>query len=232
MQSRSCRSAPDPGLRILTKARSLRHLRMLTDMAVSSLMVPLGTPAPNFTLNDLSGTKVRLDDFAAAPALLVAFLCNHCPYVRHIEAELGRVVTRYPNLAAVGICTNDSEAYPDDRPERLADQARRASWTFPYLLDTEQTAGRAFGAACTPDFFLYDAPRRLAYRGAFDESTPGNGKPVTGASLSAAISHVLAGEPVPEPHRPSMGCSIKWRPSGSEVTLQVTRADAKLRSRP
>jgi peroxiredoxin len=195
-------------------------------------MVPLGTPAPNFTLDDLSGTKVRLDDFAAAPALLVAFLCNHCPYVRHVEAELGRVVARYPNLAAVGICTNDSEAYPDDRPERLADQARRASWTFPYLLDTEQTVGRAFAAACTPDFFLYDAPRGLAYRGAFDESTPGNGKPVTGALLSDAISHVLAGELVPEPHRPSMGCSIKWRPSGFEVTLQVTRADGKPRSRP
>ena len=201
-------------------------------MALSSLMVPLGTPAPNFTLDDLSGTKVRLDDFAAAPALLVAFLCNHCPYVRHIEAELGRVIARYPNLAAVGMCTNDSETYPDDRPERLADQARRASWTFPYLLDTEQTVGRAFAAACTPDFFLYDAPRRLAYRGAFDESTPGNGKPVTGALLSDAISHVLAGEPVPEPHRPSMGCSIKWRPSGFDVTLQVTPADAKPRSRP
>ena len=115
------------------------------------------------------------------------------------------------SLAVVGICTNDWEAYPDDRPDRLADQARRASWTFPYLLDTEQTVGRAFAAACTPDFFLYDARRRLAYRGAFDESTPGNGKPVTGALLGAAISRVLAGEPVPEPHRPSMGCSIKWR---------------------
>ncbi|HJQ89942.1 MAG TPA: thioredoxin family protein [Propionibacteriaceae bacterium] len=201
-------------------------------MALSSVMVPLGTPAPDFTLDDLSGTNVRLDDFAAAPALLVAFLCNHCPYVRHIEAELGRVVARYPNLAAVGMCTNDSEAYPDDRPERLADQARRASWTFPYLLDTEQTAGRAFGAVCTPDFFLYDASRRLAYRGAFDESTPGNGKPVTGALLSDAISHVLAGEPVAEPHRPSMGCSIKWRQSEFDMTLQVTRAGAEPRSGP
>jgi hypothetical protein len=128
------------------------------------------------------------------------------------------------------MCTNDSEAYPDDRPERLADQARRASWTFAYLLDTEQTAGRAFGAVCTPDFFLYDASRRLAYRRAFDESTPGNGKPVTGALLSDAISHVLAGEPVAEPHRPSMGCSIKWRQSEFDMTLQVTRAGAKPRS--
>jgi peroxiredoxin len=184
---------------------------MLTDMAVSSLMVPLGTPAPNFILEDITGTTVHRDDLVAAPGLLVAFLCNHCPYVRHIESELGRLLSRYPSLAVVGICTNDAEAYPDDRPEKLAEQARRASWTFPYLVDADQTVGRAFAAACTPDFFLYDAQRRLAYRGAFDESTPGNGKPVTGALLGAAISHVLAGEPVPEPHRPSMGCSIKWR---------------------
>jgi peroxiredoxin len=180
-------------------------------MAVASLMVPLGTPAPEFSLDDVTGSTVRLDDFASAPALLVAFLCNHCPYVRHVETEFGRLLTRHPSLAVVGICTNDADAYPEDRPERLADQARRASWTFPYLVDHDQTVGRAYSAACTPDFFLFDAQRRLAYRGAFDESTPGNGKPVTGALLGAAISHVLAGEPVPEPHRPSMGCSIKWR---------------------
>lgn len=180
-------------------------------MAVSSVMVPLGSPAPDFSLDDVTGRTVRLDDFAGAPALLVAFLCNHCPYVRHVEAELSRVIARHPSLAVVGICTNDADAYPEDRPERLADQARRASWTFPYLVDKDQTVGRAFAAACTPDFFLYDAERRLAYRGAFDESTPGNGKPVTGALLDAAITRVLAGERVPEPHRPSMGCSIKWR---------------------
>jgi peroxiredoxin len=180
-------------------------------MAVSSLMVPLGTPAPEFALPDLTGTTVRLDDLGTAPALLVAFLCNHCPYVRHIEAELGRLLAGYPNLAVVGVCTNDVEAYPDDRPDRLVTQARRAGWTFPYLLDTGQDVGRAYSAACTPDFFLYDGQRRLAYRGAFDQSTPGNGLPVTGDLLRAAVEHVLAGEPVPEPHRPSMGCSIKWR---------------------
>jgi peroxiredoxin len=180
-------------------------------MAVSSLMVPLGTPAPDFALPDPAGTTVRRDDLAGAPALLVAFLCNHCPYVRHIEAELARLLGRYPSLAVVGICPNDAEAYPDDRPERLADQARRAGWTFPYLVDTDQDVGRAYHAACTPDFFLYDARRRLAYRGAFDESTPGNRLPVSGDLLRAAVEHVLAGEPVPEPHRPSMGCSIKWR---------------------
>lgn len=180
-------------------------------MAVASLMVPLGTPAPEFTLDDVSGCTVRMDDFAAAPALLVAFLCNHCPYVRHVETELGRLLARHPSLAVVGICTNDADAYPQDRPERLADQALRASWTFPYLVDHDQAVGRAYSAACTPDFFLFDAQRNLAYRGAFDESTPGNGKPVTGALLAAAIAHVAAGEPVPEPHRPSLGCSIKWR---------------------
>jgi hypothetical protein len=111
----------------------------------------------------------------------------------------------------VGICTNDAEAYPDDAPAGLAEQAARAEWVFPYLIDESQEVGRAVGAACTPDFFLYDAQGRLAYRGALDGSTPGNGVPVTGDLLDAAIRLVLAGEPVPEPHRPSMGCSIKWR---------------------
>jgi peroxiredoxin len=180
-------------------------------MAVSSQMVPLGTPAPDFALPDLTGRTVSRDDLADAPALLVAFLCNHCPYVRHIEKELGRVLAEQPSLAVVGICTNDAKAYPDDRPERLAEQAERAGWTFPYLVDGDQSVGRAYRAACTPDFFLYDAQRRLAYRGAFDESTPGNRKPVTGHLLNAAIGAVLDGVPVPEPHRPSMGCSIKWR---------------------
>jgi peroxiredoxin len=180
-------------------------------MAVSSLMVSLGTPAPDFVLADTSGKLVRRDDFAAAPALLVAFLCNHCPYVRHVETALGKLLSEHPELAVVGICTNDADAYPDDRPEKLAEQARRAGWNFAYLVDAEQEVGRAYNAACTPDFFLYDADRRLAYRGAFDESTPGNAKPVTGDLLRGAIELVLAGQPVPEPHRPSMGCSIKWR---------------------
>jgi peroxiredoxin len=180
-------------------------------MAVTSQMVALGTPAPDFALPDLDGRTVRRDDLAAAPALLVAFLCNHCPYVKHIEAALGPVLARHPGLATVGVCTNDAAGYPDDRPERLADQVRRAGWTFPYLVDAGQEVGRAYQAACTPDFFLYDAARRLAYRGAFDDSTPGNRRPVTGALLDAAIAAVLAGRPVPEPHQPAMGCSIKWR---------------------
>ncbi len=179
-------------------------------MAVSSLMVPLGTQAPGFALPDTVGTMTGLDDFAAAPALLVAFLCNHCPYVRHIETGLGALLSRSPDLAVVGICSNDADAYPDDRPDELARQARRAGWDFPYLVDAGQQAGRDYNAACTPDFFLYDSARRLAYRGAFDHSTPGNGEPVTGELLGTAIELTLAGQPVPEPHRPSMGCSIKW----------------------
>src|SRR5439155_8728142 len=155
-------------------------------MAVSSFMVPLGTPAPDFALPDLTGRTVRRDDLAGAPALLVAFLCNHCPYVRHVETGLGKLLAGYPDLAAVGICTNDADAYPDDGPARLAEQAQRAGWTFPYLVDAAQDVGRAYRAACTPDFFLYDAQHRLAYRGALDESTPGNGKRGTGELLGAA----------------------------------------------
>ena len=178
-------------------------------MAVESTMVPLGTAAPDFALPDLSGSLVRRSDLDGP--LLVAFLCNHCPYVRHIEAQLAGVLAGRDGLTVVGICTNDAEAYPDDAPEHLAEQAARAGWSFPYLVDAEQSVGKAFAAACTPDFFLYDRDGRLAYRGAFDDSTPGNGRPVTGALLADAIDRVLRGEDVPEPHRPSMGCSIKWR---------------------
>ena len=180
-------------------------------MAVSSFMVPIGTPAPDFALPDLDGTIVRRDDFASAPALLVAFVCNHCPYVKNVETAFGKLLAGYPDLAVVGICGNDADSYQDDRPPHLRAQAQRAGWAFPYLIDEPQEVTRAYNAACTPDFFLYDAERKLAYRGALDESTPGNGKPVTGELLQAAIEHVLAGRPVPEPHVPSMGCSIKWR---------------------
>ena len=172
-------------------------------------MVPLGSVAPDFALPDLTGGTVRRADLSGP--FLVAFLCNHCPYVQHVEDALGRVLAEREGLTVVGVCTNDAQAYPDDAPEHLAEQAARAGWTFPYLVDTDQQVGRAYQAVCTPDFFLYDAAGRLAYRGAFDDSTPGNGRPVTGALLADAIDRVLRGEPVPEPHRPSMGCSIKWR---------------------
>ncbi len=181
-------------------------------MPTPSVMVPLGTSAPDFALRSIDDTTVRLDDFADAPALLVTFLSNHCPYVRHIELEFGKLIAEFPDLAVVGICSNDTENYPDDAPAYLREQRARAGWSFPYLVDSTQEVARAYQAACTPDFFLYDRERKLAYRGAFDYSTPGNGKPVTGELLHTAITRVLAGQPVPLPHRPSLGCSIKWRP--------------------
>jgi peroxiredoxin len=181
-------------------------------MAVDSLMVPLGTRAPDFDLPTVDGGRVRLADLDAT-AVVVMFLCNHCPYVRHVEDGLGRLAADLADrdVAFVGICSNDADAYPDDAPAGLADQARRAAWSFPYAVDEEQTVGRAYRAACTPDFFVYGPDRTLAYRGAMDASSPGNDVPVTGERLRDAIEHVLAGEDVPEPHQPSMGCSIKWR---------------------
>jgi peroxiredoxin len=181
-------------------------------MAVSSLMVPLGTAAHDFELPSTDGTTVKLADLDGR-ALLVMFLCNHCPYVRHVERPLGAMVAEYEGrgLAAVGICSNDLDAYPDDGPAGMADQAARAGFGFPYLLDESQQVAAAYRAMCTPDLFLYDAARQLAYRGAFDDSTPRNGQPVTGALLRDALDRVLEGQPVPEPHRPSMGCSLKWR---------------------
>jgi peroxiredoxin len=180
-------------------------------MAVASQMVPLGTAAPDFALPDLSGKTVSLSDFAGTPALLVFFSCNHCPYVKHVESALGSLIAEFDQLSTVAICSNDWESYPEDAPPKLAEQAERAGWRFPYLLDESQEVARAYQAACTPDFFLYDADRRLAYRGSLDASTPGNGQPLTGDRLRTAIELVLAGRPVPEPHVPSMGCSIKFR---------------------
>jgi thiol-disulfide isomerase/thioredoxin len=182
-------------------------------MAASSLMVPLGTPAHDFELPSFDGTTVKLADLDGR-ALLVMFLCNHCPYVRHVERRLGEVVADYAarDLAAVAINSNDLDAYPEDGPAGMAEQARRAGFGFPYLLDEGQQVAADYRAMCTPDLFVYDADRRLAYRGAFDDSTPRNGQPVTGALLRDALDRVLAGQPVPEPHRPSMGCSLKWKP--------------------
>ncbi|GLZ77748.1 thioredoxin family protein [Actinorhabdospora filicis] len=180
-------------------------------MALNSLMVPLGTPAPAFSLPDLDGKTRSLDDYRGGPGLLVVFACNHCPYVKHVEAELGRVFAEYADVPAVVICSNDAVAYPDDAPERLREQAGRAGWAPPYLIDESQDVARAYNAACTPDFFLYDAELKLAYRGALDDSSPKNGKPLDGVHLRRALDAVRAGEAVPEPHYPSMGCGIKWR---------------------
>lgn len=182
-------------------------------VAVSSFMVPLGTPAPAFALPALDGQVVSPADLVGRP-LLVMFLSNHCPYVRHIERVLGALVAEYPDqhLAAVAISSNSIESHPDDGPAGLAGQVDRAGFTFRYLLDGTQEVAQAYRAACTPDFFLYDAGHHLAYRGEFDDSRPRNDSPVTGRALRAALDHVLAGKPVGEPQVPSIGCNIKWKP--------------------
>ncbi len=181
-------------------------------MALNSTMVPLGTPLPDFTLPDLDGNPVNLGRLRADGVLLVAFVANHCPYVRHVERQLMDTLNQraHPDLAVVAISSNDVSNYPDDDVDGMREQATRAGWDFPYLRDADQSAAKQFGAACTPDFFLYGRDGRLAYRGALDGSSPKNGVPLTGELLTSALEQVLADQPVPEPHRPSMGCGIKW----------------------
>jgi peroxiredoxin len=179
-------------------------------------MLSLGTQAPNFRLPDTTagGKEVSLDDFAAGPALLVAFICNHCPFVQHVAGELAALGRDLParGVPMVAISSNDVGAYPQDGPQAMADEALRQGWTFPYLYDEDQSVAQAYRAACTPDFFLFDAERRLVYRGQLDASRPGNGLPVTGADLRSAVDAVLAGRPVDADQRPSLGCNIKWKP--------------------
>lgn len=179
-----------------------------------STMLPLGTPAPDFRLPDPSGKLVARADFQAAPALLVMFLCNHCPYVRHLRAGLAQLGRDYlpRGVAIVAISANDVASYPEDSPAKMAAEARAAGYPFPYLYDESQAVAKSYRAACTPDFFLFDQERRLVYRGQFDGSRPGNGVPVTGADLRAALDAVLAGRPVPPDQQPSLGCNIKWKP--------------------
>jgi peroxiredoxin len=178
-----------------------------------STMAPLGMLAPDFRLPDTNGKLVSLSDFAKAPALLVVFMCNHCPFVKHIRAGLAEFARDYQprGLAMVGINSNDVASYPEDSPAKMAEEVKTAGYTFSYLYDEAQTVARAYRAACTPDFFLYDRDRKLVYRGQFDDSRPSNGRPVTGADLRAAADAVLAGRPVSEEQKPSIGCNIKWK---------------------
>lgn len=182
-----------------------------------SVMQELGTVAPDFRLPDTDGRLVSLSDFKDAPALLVMFICNHCPYVKHVRGELARLVREYQarGVAVVGINSNDAVRYPDDSPERMREEVREAGYTFPYLYDETQEVAKAYKAACTPDFFLFDRDRRLVYRGQLDDSRPNSGRPVTGADLRAALDAVLQGRPVPADQKPSAGCNIKWK-SGNE----------------
>jgi peroxiredoxin len=176
-------------------------------------MLPLGTSAPPFSLPDISGKTVSIGDFQNAPALLVMFICNHCPYVKHVRSGLAQLARDYQpkGTAVVAISSNDVVTHPDDSPAKMALEAKEAGYTFPYLYDESQAVAHAYQAACTPDFFLFDREKRLVYRGQLDDSRPGNGVPVTGKDLRAALDAVLAGKPVATEQKPSIGCNIKWK---------------------
>jgi len=182
-----------------------------------STMAELGMKTPAFTLPGTEGNPVSLADFDDAPALLILFISNHCPYVQHIRDALARLCREYQErgVAIVGINSNDVTSYPEDSPENMRKEKARVSYTFPYLYDETQAVAKAYRAACTPDFFLFDADRRLVYRGQMDDSRPGNGVPVTGKDLRAALDAVLAGRPVPKNQQPSVGCNIKWKPGNA-----------------
>ena len=183
-------------------------------MAVTaSEMLQLGTSAPDFSLPDTEGKIVSLNDFTEAKGFLVIFMCNHCPFVKHILDSLVELIKGYQrkSIAVVGINSNDVVNYPDDSPEMMAKVAKESGFTFPYLYDETQEVAKAYRAACTPDFFLFDSDKTLVYRGQMDDSRPGNGIPVTGADLTAAIDAVLQGKQVPREQKPSIGCNIKWK---------------------
>lgn len=182
-------------------------------MPTVSDATPLGTPLPDGVLLDADGTPHDLNELAGDGPVLVAFLANHCPYVVHIEHAFGDVTRELTarGLTVIGVSSNDTTTHPQDGPGGMAQQAERADWRFPYLQDPDQSVARACGAVCTPDLFLFDAAHRLAYRGAFDGSTPGNGVPLTGEDLCVAATEVMEGRPAPADQRPAMGCGIKWR---------------------
>jgi peroxiredoxin len=183
-----------------------------------STMMPLATPAPGFELPDtISGRTIRIQDFAGKRALLVIFLCNHCPYVVHVREGLAALGRDYEakDVGIVAISANDPATHPDDAPQKLGSESKRFGYRFPVLFDESQDVAKAYRAACTPEFFLFDQKRALVYRGQLDGSRPGNAVPVTGADLRAALDAVLAGKPVAKDQKPSLGCNIKWR-AGNE----------------
>ena len=184
-------------------------------MAMTSTMLPIGTTAPPFDLQDVvTGQRYSLDSFATRTGLLVMFICRHCPYVVHVEQELARLGHDYQetNLGIIAISSNDSKNYPDDAPPKLKEMAIRLGFMFPFCHDETQEVAKAYRAACTPEFYLFDQDHRLAYHGQLDDSRPGNNKPVTGRDLRAAIDAVLTRKLVDTYQKPSIGCSIKWKP--------------------
>ena len=179
-----------------------------------SKMLRLGTNAPDFSLPDTDSNIVSLADFKSAPALLVMFLCNHCPYVQHVRYTIAQLAKEYQqkNVAVVGINANDCEKYPADSPAMMAEEKKLVGYTFPYLYDESQAVAKAYHAACTPEFYLFDREQKLVYRGRLDGSSPGNNVPTSGNELRAALDAVLAAQPVSADQKPSMGCNIKWKP--------------------
>jgi len=179
----------------------------------ASTMLPLGTQAPDFSLVNVDGRTVSAKDFQDASAMLVIFMCNHCPFVIHVAEELANLANEYQQkgVAVVGISSNDVENFPQDSPEQMVHEAEQRGYTFPYLYDEDQQVARAYRAACTPDFFVFDAAQQLVYRGQMDNSRPDSGIPVTGGDLRNALDAVLAQGPVPQDQKPSIGCNIKWK---------------------
>jgi peroxiredoxin len=188
-----------------------------------STMLDLGTTLPSFSLPDFNGRTISDADFKGSKALLVAFICKHCPFVRHIRQEFSRFAEEYQakGLGIVAIASNDTTEFPEDGPEGMKEEAAEAGYTFPYLFDEKQRVAQAFRAACTPDLFLFDGNRRLAYRGQFDGSRPKNDVPVSGADLRAAADAVLAGKPAPAIQKPSIGCNIKWSPGNAPAYFKT-----------
>ena len=191
-------------------------------METPSTMLPLNTVAPPFSLPDTAGKMWSLDDFSNALAFLVVFMCNHCPYVKHARETMVKTISEYQKkgLSAVGINSNDADTYHGDRPEYMKKDAEVFHYTFPYLYDSTQEVAKAYRAACTPDFFLFNREKKLVYRGQMDDSRPGNGVPVTGNDLKIALNAVLSGQVAPTTQKPSSGCNIKWKP-GNEPSYFI-----------
>jgi peroxiredoxin len=183
-------------------------------VAINSQMLGLGTEAPPFHLPSATGGSVSIEDFRDAKAFLVMFICNHCPFVKHVRDELVRLANDYRprGVAVVAINSNDWSTYPDDSPEMMEKEVQQYGYPFAYLYDETQEVAKAYQAACTPDFFLFDADRKLVYRGQLDDSRPGNQVPVSGKDLRAALEALLGGKAVSNQQRPSLGCNVKWRP--------------------
>lgn len=191
-----------------------------------STMLPLGETAPAFTLPDVDGKMVSLSDYDGAQAYLVMFICNHCPYVKHVADELAKLAEDYreKGVAVVAISSNDAEKYPDDSPEKMKEEAKKRGYSFPYLYDESQDVAKAYRAACTPDFFLFDRRRRLIYRGQLDDSRPGNDVPVTGKDLRRALDTLLMGATISLQQKPSIGCNIKWKPGNEPEYFQPAKS--------